>query len=171
MHSLAAGSIGHHSYGASDVCDGRNLQFDSKGRGGHGLTSRDKINWKNPRRLFSPWGNSGPIWGRLLGPKIQEKWNQRDFGPKWVFRLFQTHFPANHDLADISVVTNWTLGILKMSDFGPCSASEFSRLSALFSGKVPRLERVCRSVFFKKKYQRCSIWSAGAKLQAQTKII
>ena len=39
--------------------------------------------------------NRGPIGGPPLGPKIQEKWNRRDVGPKWAFRIFQTHFPAN----------------------------------------------------------------------------
>ena len=36
-------------------------------------TSRDKINLKNPWRLFSPWRNRGPIEGLSRDPSWDQK--------------------------------------------------------------------------------------------------
>ena len=103
-------------------------------------TSRDNINLKNEWRLFPLWGNRGPIgslWtygGTPLGSQILQR-----FWSKWAFIIFQTHFPANYDLADISRERTKLLCCL-FFDFGPFSASEFSWLSALFYGPETRLD-------------------------------
>ena len=51
--------------------------------------------------------NRGPIGKLPLGPTIQEKYNQIYFDQILAFRIFQIHFPANYNLPNISVRTNW----------------------------------------------------------------
>ena len=41
-------------------------------------TSRDKINWKNPWRLFSPWANRGPIGGLFMDPSWVPKFKENE---------------------------------------------------------------------------------------------
>ena len=81
-------------------------------------------------------------------------------GPIWVFRNFQTHVLANYqyDLADISVVTDCFWWNFQNFVCLTISASEFSGLSALFSGQVTRPDRAGRSCFFQVNFDEgCSI--------------
>ena len=41
-------------------------------------TSRDKINWKNPWRLFSPWENREPIGGQEGDPSWVPKFKENE---------------------------------------------------------------------------------------------